>query len=710
MKNYRNWSSEVEDTKYSNNLDTCLRRRWSIRHIYKLFTLGLWLVLIQANFLVAQDLQVNIGGIAQGMDNFSVCGTAKQISLTIKNILTDTLTDVTVSIPLLTGFSYVNASLSGDAILLNAATPSFTIDTLFPNIQKSFAFDAIVNCDGITEINAGGNKNVTADFMYTGGTGTFSETSGNFDLVKPTLSFTNSTPASLSLALNETASITSILANTTEGSLDELTFFIKKPTQLTLTSVTINGNLLVPSSTSGDTSFYTISEGLIALANNGSNNGDANLFEENEAFTIIENYQLNDCTINPTAFVRGANYGCDGVTCEEVTSSTPLLINSINITSHNDTTICFGDAINLTATGGSDYLWQQLSGPSGTITNPNLSTNATLNTVGLMADATYQVIVSAGNCMDFLETTVTVLDELMVSNDTTLCINEAVDLTVLGGSANYIWKEIAAPNGVITNPNISTNATFNTGVLIDTKFYRAVDVNCDDSLEIVVTVVEPLTISNDTTICPEENVGLTAAGGSGDFIWRRLTGPEGTILDGNISTTSTVTTGMISVRRAFRVIDPICMDSVEVTVDRFTPIPINAGRDQTICSGMTINLVGESGFTNYSWQALTGGAILSGQTIAISPIETTEYELIADDANGCEVRDTVKIIILEGSNFNVTIDVPQSGIDKFSVCGPEKTVTVTVENLITDTITNIDANFNLLPGFFYLPGSLVGEV
>ena len=330
MKKYSNWSSRVERTKFLNNLDIYLPRRWTIRQIYKqLFTLGLWLVLTQVNVILAQDLQVNIAVPAQGTDNFSVCGTAKPISLTIENILTDTLTDVTVSVPLLTGFSYVNASLSGDAILLNAATPSFTIDTLFPNIPKIFAFDAIVNCDGITEINAGGNKNVTADFTYTGGTGTFSETSANFDLVKPTLDFSSSIPASLNIALNETATITSTLTNTSAGTLDEFTFYIKKPTELTLTSTILNGNLLVASSTSGDTSFYTINGGLIALAKDGGNNNDAGLFEENEVFTIVENYQLNDCNASPTAFVRGANYGCDGATCEETTSSTPLLINNI---------------------------------------------------------------------------------------------------------------------------------------------------------------------------------------------------------------------------------------------------------------------------------------------------------------------------------------------------------------------------------------------
>ncbi len=787
MKKYTNWLDLLEVSMLFKSLEIFLRQK-SIKDTCALFMLGLCLIIVQAPAVFAQDLQVNITVPTQGVDNFSVCGEAKPISLTIENIITDTLTDVTVSIPLLTGFSYVPSSLSGDAILLNATTPSFTIDTLFPIIQKSFAFDAVVNCEGVTEINTVGNKNITADFTYTGGTGTFSETSANFDLVKPTLDFTSSIPASLNLALNETASITSTLTNTTEGALDALTFYIKKPTQLTLTSAIINGNLLIPNSTSGDTSFYTISGGLIALANNGMNSGDVNLFEQNEAFTIIENYQLNDCTASPTAFVRGANYGCDGATCEEVTSSTPLLINSINITSHNDTTVCFEDAIDLTATGGTTYLWKALTGPNGTVTNPNLSTNATYNT-GTISTTTYRVIVSEGNCADSLETTVTVLDELiistpvticyntattlsitggsndrvwqeldgpngnviannlgtgtsyntgnltttttfrlldnicnepeevtitvleelMVSNDTTLCIDEAVDLAVVGGSANYVWKEIAAPNSAIINANLSTNATYNTGILTNTKFYRAVDVTCEDSLEITVTVLPSLSISQDTSICPEESIVLTANGGSTNYIWRQLAAPNGAIVNTNLSTTATYTTGTSTVTTTYRAVDITCEDSLEVTVTRFVPIPIFAGRDQTICNGMTINLVGESGFSNYSWQALTGGPILSGQTVAISPTETTEYELIADDANGCEVRDTVKIIILEGSNFNVTIDVPQSGIDRFSVCGPEKTITVTVENLISDTIANIDANFNLLPGFFYVSGSLVGD-
>ena len=946
MKKYTNWLGQIKTFKLFKSLEVFPLRK-PVKDTCALFTLGLWLLIVPVTPISAQDLQVNLAVPTQVVDNFAVCGEAKSISLTIENIVTDTLTDVTVSLPLLTGFSYVTSSLSGDAVLLNAATPSFTIDTLFPTIQKSFAFDAIINCDGIIEIDAGGNKNITADFTHTGGTGTFSETSANFDLVKPTLAFTSSTPSSLNLALNETASITSTLTNTTEGPLSELTFYIKKPTELTLTSATINGNLLIPSSTSGDTSFYTISGGLIALANNGGNNGDANLFEQNEAFTIIENYQLNDCTASPTAFVRGANYGCDGAICEATTSSTPLLINAINITAPNDTTICFGDAINLTATGGTTYVWKELDGPNGNITDNNLSTNATYNT-GNISTSTFRVIVSEGNCADSLETTVTVLDqliisnpvtichntattlsitggsndrvwqqldapngnvvtnnlgtgtsyntgnltstttfrlldnvcnavevtvtvldeliasnpvticyntattlsitggsadrvwqqldapngnvvannlgtgttyntgnltttttyrlldnicndavevtvtvfdeltisnpvticyntattlsitggstdrvwqqldgpngnivtnnlgtgtsyntgnltttttfrlldnicndevevtvtvldELMVSNDTILCIDEAVDLTVIGGSANYLWKEIAAPNGAIINANLSTNATINTGVLTNTKFYRAVDVTCEDSLEVVVTVLPALTISQDTSICPEESIVLTANGGSTNYVWRQLDGPNGNITNANLSTTATYTTGISTVTTTYRAIDLTCEDSLEVTVTRFVPIPIFAGRDQTICSGMTINLVGESGFTNYSWQALTGGPILSGQTVAISPIETTEYELIADDVNGCEVRDTVKIIILEGSNFNVTIAVPQSGIDKFSVCGPEKTVTVTVENLISDTIANIDANFNLLPGFFYVSGSLVGD-
>ena len=122
----------------------------------------------------------------------------------------------------------------------------------------------------------------------------------------------------------------------------------------------------------------------------------------------------------------------------------------------NDTTICYNDAINLMATGGTDYLWKQLSGAGGTVINPNVSTNATFNTGGLIADATYRVIVSTGNCSDSLETTVMVIDELTISSPITICYNNATTLSITGGSTNRIWQQLDGPNGNVVTNNLGT--------------------------------------------------------------------------------------------------------------------------------------------------------------------------------------------------------------------------------------------------------------
>jgi len=123
MEKNTDWSSQTVYPQFLKKLVRYTRRRCLSKNVPRVYILGLWLVLTQTMPLFAQDLQVDLSVPAQGVDNFSVCGAAKPISLTIENILTDTLTDVTVSIPLLTGFAYVNTSLSGDATLLSAVTP-----------------------------------------------------------------------------------------------------------------------------------------------------------------------------------------------------------------------------------------------------------------------------------------------------------------------------------------------------------------------------------------------------------------------------------------------------------------------------------------------------------------------------------------------------------------------------------------------------------
>ena len=451
-----------------------------------------------------------------------------------------------------------------------------------------------------------------------------------------------------------------------------------------------------------------------------------------------------------------------------------------------DTTICSGTAVDLVATGGTGYVWRLLDGPAGNIIDPNLSNNATYNTGILNTAMTYRVVADDGVGLDSMETTVSVFDLLTINADTSICPEELVVFTAIGGSGDFVWRQLDGPAGNIVTANLGTSNSFNTGALTTTTTYRFVDITCADSLERTVTIFapiplsagldqlvcptttvnlsasagftnytwttnpaggnfsgqnisdtpsgnteyflvgeevneciardtvevmlyEPLTMNADTSICPEELVVFTATGGSGDYIWRELDGPTGNIVTANLSTSNSFNTGALTTTTTYRFVDITCADSLERTVTIFVPIPVAAGPNQAVCAGMSANLSASSGFTNYSWEASTGGSAGTGQNISVNPASTTSYYLTADDANGCSVMDTVKVIVLLPTNFNVTITVPQSGVDNFGVCGPDKTVTVEVENLLADTIFDIVTTFDLLNGFFYLPNSILGD-
>ena len=73
MKFYKYWQTTFLDGK-------------SIKK-YRVGILGLLFLLTIAIPLSAQDLQVNLTVPTQGIDNFSVCGEPKPISLTIENPL-----------------------------------------------------------------------------------------------------------------------------------------------------------------------------------------------------------------------------------------------------------------------------------------------------------------------------------------------------------------------------------------------------------------------------------------------------------------------------------------------------------------------------------------------------------------------------------------------------------------------------------------------
>jgi len=168
----------------------------------------------------------------------------------------------------------------------------------------------------------------------------------------------------------------------------------------------------------------------------------------------------------------------------------------------------------------------------------------------------------------------------------------------------------------------------------------SVDLGCiagvGDSLVINVWDALPLTVSNDTMICPDDGAFLTVSGAD-TYSWS----PTGTLSDptGDFTeayptepTTYTVEGTLAS-----------CVNTAEVFVDIQSP-SADAGSDTTIFFGETAFL-DASGGVEYSWSPSTGLSDPNSENPLATPESTTTYTVTVTTAIGCVFTDEVTVIV-----------------------------------------------------------------
>ncbi len=79
-------------------------------------------------------------------------------------------------------------------------------------------------------------------------------------------------------------------------------------------------------------------------------------------------------------------------------------------------------------------------------------------------------------------------------------------------------------------------------------------------------------------------------------------------------------------------------DTIRVTVDE--PVPVDLGRDTTICPICSITLDGGEGFTSWLWS--TGAT-----TQSITVREAGRYSVTVIDSNGCSSADSIDVALDE---------------------------------------------------------------
>ncbi len=320
--------------------------------------------------------------------------------------------------------------------------------------------------------------------------------------------------------------------------------------------------------------------------------------------------------------------------CAALDSVTVFVQGELVADAGQDASVCTGESVTLSGTGGTEYSWSPNTGLSdANVQNPVATPPFTI---------TYTLTTSSGDCQSQDQVTITVSDELTANAgpDVNIEEGETAQLNASGGTT-YEWTpteglsdaNIANP---IASPTESTTyfLTVSSGECSDTDF---MNVFVGDDPGNTVSAEAGL----DVTICEGESVLLSGSGTSGaDFTWTPAIGLDNTDVPNPIASPPQTTTYTLSVTTE----NGTATDEVTVTV--VNQLVASVSEDGSICGGEAIQLEASGGAT-YSWEPATG---LSNPTIAnplASPDITTEYTVTVSSGE-CEDQATVEIVVFPG--------------------------------------------------------------
>ncbi|MBC7695601.1 MAG: choice-of-anchor L domain-containing protein [Burkholderiales bacterium] len=246
---------------------------------------------------------------------------------------------------------------------------------------------------------------------------------------------------------------------------------------------------------------------------------------------------ISSTVVNPTT---NATYTVIGTvaSCTNMAVYTVTVIPTPSI-SVNNGTICIGDSVVLSPSGGSSYTWSTGSFSSSITVSPATTTN-------------YTVVGTVGSCTSMAVATVSVASPAVsVSGNNNICIGQSSVLSASGGSV-YSWNTGAGTPAITVTPTVNTSYTVSTIIA-----------SCTNTAIFTVSVTpKPIINVVGTTICPGQNGTITATGAI-TYTWS--TGANTGFINVNpiVNTTYTVTGTTI----------PACTDTAVYTVNVITSQP-----------------------------------------------------------------------------------------------------------------------------------------
>lgn len=338
------------------------------------------------------------------------------------------------------------------------------------------------------------------------------------------------------------------------------------------------------------------------------------------------------------------------------------------ITFTTDTPICITDSahfINSSWVGGTStiatWFWEFGDGDTSVFFQP---------WHGYTAPGTYIVQLTATSdhgCIDSLSLPIAVapltVPGYVTPFDTVCAYNNSGTLSLVGDTGDVIYWQYSTDGYNWNNIN-DTSQSQNYLNLATTTYFRAYVQSglCPGGFSdsSIVTVDMPSVggrTLKDTTVCLENNNGLlTASGFLGQITnwefsldsgqtWTTLPSTNDTMFFNNLPQTTWY---------RFIVVNGVCPadTSTEAKVFVYKFNGATAYQDSTISLGSQVAIYADGG-VNYAWFPTYNMDDSTAQEVNVGPLETTQYNVIVYDENGC--MDTASVMITVLRDYNVQI-------------------------------------------------------
>ncbi len=306
--------------------------------------------------------------------------------------------------------------------------------------------------------------------------------------------------------------------------------------------------------------------------------------------------------------------------CQTDTSFVTVVVQPIQARISGPDSVCKGDSITLTGSGGLTYSWSNGATTSSIRVSPPVQT-------------IYTLTAKNGSCQ--ADTTITVkVNPVPVPQITssptsdTICQGDSV-MFVAGGGGTYTWGPSGSTKDTIwVKPNSSSTYTLNVS-------NGRCSAQTTQKITVLIRSATGLTARNDS-ICAAQSTYLVGTGGN-SYLWL----PGGSTGDSiKVTPNATTTYSVIITNRC--VTDTL---TKAVTVIPY-PVPV-ISPDTTICNGGTA-ILSASGGDTYTWN---NGATTS--SITVNPLDTTTYTVTVSNGK-CAHDTTISVAVANKTKGSIT--------------------------------------------------------